>query len=274
MSIKFRKPSDLWNDDPDMKLADSNKTSFTSFKFPVFPLKVKINNEIQQINIFEKAIEILNRDPKIKAVLKAQGWFDLDKAFLNSDNPTIKQWREYKAPDKSLTVAQMFPSPYLGRRCYYGFLMFENEKEWYETEEDKKDDKGNPIMKEGKPVKKNSKRDKKNPDGTPCLKLGQMGWFKEKNGGHFNFYQNTFKSTEIFVNDEAGNPIKKNGEMIYEQVEGRTFNKEIMSNLEVLEAEAVRQKVDKIYGFFLTTEIVEDKTKFIKHNALIDYFQL
>jgi hypothetical protein len=292
---QFKLPSQYWTHDSEAKLAESNKSLPVAFKMPIFNTveldsegKPKIDPETKKpiiFNIFERSLDILFELPEVLEVMKRVGFINLDQVFMNTTNEQIKKWREFQPKGKSGTIAQLFPNPYLGRKAYYMFVMFENEMVW-ETEKDvngnvvnKLDKDGKPIMKDGKPVPKNKKVIKKNDKNENCLKFGQLEKFKEDKGGRFILYWNTWKKSEVFENDENGNPVKKEGTgtFQYEQVEARSYDKTIIDYIEKVEQMALKasaalaSKIDKCYGFVLSGEIKEDKTAFYKHSCVADY---
>ena len=231
-------------------------------------------------NVFERSLQLIMKDLGVKQVLKTQGYIDLDTVFMNIQHPQIAKWRDYIPSGKSLSIKQMFPNPFLGRKLYYGFVMMENEMEWYATDEPKLDKDNKPLMKDGKPLMKNKKRKVMKEDNTPSLKLGRVEYNDKKTMGSFIFYQNTWKKNEVFENDAEGNPVPVNGnEHIYNQVEGKAFNVDILKNIELTDqllAEYNKKNnkaKDKVYCFVMTADLKYDKDGFYKYSAVIDHIE-
>jgi len=283
--VNFLKPSELWTDnDPDLAAAESTKTAFRDFKFPVLQLGEKnAEGKVIPFNVFERSLQIIMKDLGVKQVLKTQGYVDLDTVFMNIQHPQIAKWRDYTPTGKTLSIKQMFPNPFLGRKLYYGFVMMENEKEWYETTEPKKDEKGNELKdKEGKTIMKRQTRDVIKEDNTPSLKLGGVEYNDKKTKGSFIYYQNTWKNTQIvYKNDAEDNPIpiNANNEFEFNQVKSYCDSTEILKNIgltDQLLAEYNKKNnknIDKVYCFILTSEIKYNKNAFYKYSCTVDHIE-
>jgi hypothetical protein len=304
----FKKPSELWGDDPDMKKADSSKQTYMPFVFPELILseyvidpttkqkKLDANGKplTQNYNVFERFIDLIVKIPECKAVLKATGFLDLDKIWeklkiktkdkngcvVEIEHPQIKLWREHIPKEKTLNLAQMFPTPYTGRKLYYSFLLFIQDAEWESKETDQLDDKG-------KKIKKNQKKLRVNENGEPILRLG--GFMPNKapsKGGQVEIYVNTwhFETHNERIKDTDGNEkvIKVEGkEMEYLRTKGYIHDQKVVDHFIALEKMAFQQlsiqpDFDKPYLWILTTGVkpLKNPTQYASHDTTIDAFYL
>jgi uncharacterized ubiquitin-like protein YukD len=273
----FKKPSELWGDDPEMKKADSSKQTYLPFVFPELILGEKLaDGKVGSYNVFERFIDIIIKSPEGKAVLKATGFLDLDKIWEKSEHPQVKAWKTHIPKGKTLNLAQMFPNPYSGRKLYYSFLMFMQDFEWESKEIDQKDEKGNKI-------KKNQKKFLVNEVGDPINRLGGFQPFKaHRKGGSVELYINSWAVEKIKERDAQGNIIETVGkEMVYWKTKGYFSESKVLDYFLILEKAALdQQKIqpdfDKPYLWILTAELKAPAkdAKYPEYSCNIDAFYL
>jgi uncharacterized ubiquitin-like protein YukD len=272
----FKKPSELWGDDPEMKKADSSKQTYMPFVFPELNLGEKVGDKVVPYNVFERLIDLIVKSPEGKAVLKSTGFLDLDKIWEKSTHPQIVAWRKYIPKDKTLNLAQMFPNPYSGRKLYYSFLLFQQDFEWESKETEQKDEKGNKI-------KKNQKKYLVTEAGDPINRLGGFQPFKApRKGGSVELYINSWQIEKIKDRDAQGNIIETVGkEMIYLKTKGYISDQKVLDYFLQLEKAALEQQTldptfDKPYLWILTGELKAPAkdAKYPEYSCNIDTFYL
>jgi hypothetical protein len=274
----FKKPSELWGDDPEMQKAESSKQTFVPFVFPELLLGEKVGDKVVPYNVFERLIDLIVKSAEGKAVLKATGFLDLDKIWQNSKHPQLESWRKYIPKGKTLNLAQMFPTPYSGRKLYYGFVLFVQDFVWESVETDQKDDKGNKI-------KKNTKKylvDEKTQE--PINRLGGFQPNKApKKGGSIECYINSWQLEEKNERDDQGNVITVKGkEMVYWKSKGYIHDQKVVDWFIDIEKQAfeyqktVDQTMDKVYLWFIIPELKAPAkdAKYPEYAGSVDYMVL
>jgi hypothetical protein len=273
----FKKPSELWGNDPDMKKAESSKQTFMPFVFPELFVGEKIGDKVVPYNIFERFIDVIVKSDEGKSVLKAMGFLDLDKIWEKSTHPQVEAWRKYQPKGKTLNLFQMFPNPFSGRKLYYGFLMFQQDFVWESIESDQVDEKG-------KKIKKNQKKYLIDEKEEPINKLGGFQPYKPpRKGGSIEFYTNSWEIEEKRERDDQGNIIIVKGkEMIYWKSKGYIDDTKVVDWLMNIEKEAINyqktvdQTLDKVYLWVLLSELKAPAkdAKYPEHTCKIDAFVL
>jgi hypothetical protein len=286
----FGSLTDLWGEVIGKKSQPEIASSFSSFKMPVWPIVYQKKN----INMFDMAIRLMSKHPVITGLFTTQGWYDLDLAFKNPTqiHAQVKIWRETIPNGKDKPVIELWPDPYLGRRCYQASIVMEQTTEWVPKKEKvivdgKEIERNKKKIVDGKEVDDNEKIDCVDKNGNPILKFGDLSLHRKGKGANITLYINTFQlPKETFEYDNAGNVVKKEEDVhyIFNKTKGVIWNPDIIARVEEVEKIFVaynelmakkdpKRVLSKVDCFIVTSEVIPPKkvSAYSVHECVIDH---